>query len=92
MLEQRARGVFHGVDGTSPTVSELAAAYSNAAAAKGAVRSIPVEEARKTMGPMADALAFDQVVISARGVEVGWAPKRGPAVKDVGNLYREYQG
>jgi nucleoside-diphosphate-sugar epimerase len=91
VVEQRARGIFHGVDGASPTVEEAASAASRAAG-QGAIRAIPVEEARKTMGPMADALAMDQVVISARGVEVGWKPRHPPFVADAPNAFREWRG
>jgi nucleoside-diphosphate-sugar epimerase len=90
VVEKRARGIFHGVDGASPTVAEAASAASRAAG-KGAVRAIPVEEARRTMGAMADTLAMDQVVVSARGVEVGWAPRHPPLVKDAPNAFREWQ-
>jgi nucleoside-diphosphate-sugar epimerase len=90
VVERRARGVFHGVDGASPTVAEAAAAASRAAGKGGAVRAIPVEEARGTMGPMADALAMDQRVVSARGAEVGWAPRHPPFPQDAANAYREW--
>lgn len=76
VVERRARGVYHGVDGTAPRLSEIARALSEAAGAKGATRSIPLEEARKTMGPMADALATDQVVVAPRSAELGWKPSR----------------
>jgi nucleoside-diphosphate-sugar epimerase len=89
VVERRARGIFHGVDGASPTVAEAASAASHAAG-KGAVRAVPLEEARKTMGAMADALALDQVVVSARAVEVGWAPRHPPFVKDAPNAFREW--
>lgn len=91
VLERRARGIFHGVDGASPTVAEAAGAASQAAG-KGAVRAIPLEEARKTMGPMADALAMDQVVVSARAAEVGWTPRHPSFVKDAPNAFREWKG
>ena len=91
VLERRARGIFHGVDGASPTVAEAAAAASRAAGKGGAVRAIPLEEARKAMGPMADALAMDQVVVSARGAELGWAPKHAPFLADAPNAFREWR-
>jgi len=91
VVEKRARGTFHGVDGASPTVAEAAAAASRAAGKGGAVRAIPIEEARKTMGAMADAFAMDQVVVSARGVEVGWAPRHPPFVQDAPNAFREWR-
>ncbi len=92
VLERRARGIFHGVDGEAPTVAEAAAAASRAAGKAGAVRAIPVEEARKTMGPMADALAMDQLVVCARGVEVRWTPRHPPFPKDAPNAFREWSG
>src|SRR5512138_3877344 len=92
VVERRARGVFHGVDGASPTVAEAAAAASRAAGKGGAVRAIPLEEARQKMGPMADALAMDQVVVSARGVGVGWAPRHPPFPEDAASAYREWTG
>jgi nucleoside-diphosphate-sugar epimerase len=90
VVERRARGIFHGVDGASPTVAEAASAAS-AAAGKGAVRAVPLEEARRTMGPMADALAMDQVVVSGRAPEVGWAPKHPPFLEDAANAFREWR-
>ncbi len=92
VVERRGRGIFHGVDGASPTVSAAAAAASRAAGKGGAVRGVPVEEARRTMGPMADALAMDQVVVSARGVELGWAPRHPPFPKDAASAFREWRG
>jgi nucleoside-diphosphate-sugar epimerase len=89
LAERRASGIFHGVDGAAPTVAEAASAASHAAG-KGAIRAIPVEDARETMGPMADALAMDQVVVSARAVEVGWTPRHPPFVKDAPNAFREW--
>jgi len=76
VLESHASGVFHGVDGTSPRLVQIARSLSEAAGKKGAVRSVPLEEVRKAFGPAADALAGDQVVVSKRGAEVGWVPRR----------------
>lgn len=90
VVERRAGGIFHGVDGASPTVAEAASAASHAAG-KGAVRAIAVEDARETMGALADALAMDQVVIGARGAEVGWAPRHPPFVQDAPNAFREWR-
>jgi nucleoside-diphosphate-sugar epimerase len=76
VVERRSGGVHHAVDGAAPRVAEIARALSEAAGAKGATRSIPLEEARKTMGPMADALAQDQVVVAPRSAAIGWKPSR----------------
>lgn len=90
VVEHRARGVFHGVDGAAPSVMEAARAAS-AAAGKGEVRSIPLEEARRRMGPMADALVMDQVVLSTRRPEIGWRPAHPPFVQDAPNAFREFR-
>lgn len=92
VAEKRARGIFHGVDGASPTVREAAAAASRAAGKSGAVKAVPVEEARAAFGPMADALAMDQVVVSARAREVGWAPRHRPFPEDAESAYGEWKG
>ncbi len=91
VLERRAGGIFHGVDGRPERVEDSARALSTALG-KGPVRAIPVEEARKTMGPMADALAMDQVVVSARAREVGWAPRRGGFGQEAARTVREWRG
>jgi len=92
VIERRASGIFHGVDGASPTVESAAAAVSRAAGKGGATRAIPVEEARKAMGPMADALAGDQVVVSRRAAEVGWTPRHPPFSQDAAAALKEWQG
>jgi nucleoside-diphosphate-sugar epimerase len=92
IVERGARGIFHGVDGASPTTGEAAAAASRAAGRGGAVKLVPLDEARRSMGPMADALAMDQVVVSARGAEVGWAPRHPPFVQGAEAAYREWSG
>ncbi len=76
VVEKRAGAIYHGVDGSATKVKDIARAASGAAGAKGATRSIPLEEARKTLGPMADALAMDQVVIGPRAAALGWKPAR----------------
>ncbi len=40
----------------------------------GETRSLPLDEARQKMGPIADALILDQVIESGRNVEIGWRP------------------
>ncbi len=91
VLERRAAGIFHGVDGRPERVEDSARAIS-AAAGKGAVRAIPVEEARRTMGPMADAMATDQVVVSKRARELGWTPRRAAFSAQAAQTLREWRG
>jgi nucleoside-diphosphate-sugar epimerase len=91
IVERRARGVFHGVDGAAPRVAEAAAAVSRAAGS-GAVRSRSLEDARRELGPMADALALDQVVVSARAGEVGWKPRHPSLPLDAASAFHEWSG
>lgn len=74
VVGKRAAGLFHGVDGSAPKVKEIARALSEAAGAGGKTRAIPLEEARRAFGPMADALAMDQVVAAPRAAALGWNP------------------
>jgi nucleoside-diphosphate-sugar epimerase len=90
VLERRAAGVFHGVDGHAPRVEQAAGAFSKAAG-RGAVRTLPVEDARKTMGPMADALAMDQHVASTRASAVGWVPVHRGVVEEADRMFKEWR-
>jgi nucleoside-diphosphate-sugar epimerase len=90
VVERRAKGIFHGVDGQPTKVIDAARAASAAAGRGGAVKSIPVAELRRTFGPMADALAMDQVVVSRRAGEVGWQPRRPSFVQEAGAAFREW--
>jgi nucleoside-diphosphate-sugar epimerase len=80
VLERRATGIFHAVDGATGRVVEHAAAASRAAGKDGATRSIPLDEARKTIGPFAEATVVDQVLGSRRAQALGWKPR--PAFVD----------
>ena len=51
-------------------------AASRSAGADGKIETVPLEEARKTLGPFADALALDQQISGERAKRVlGWSPK-----------------
>jgi nucleoside-diphosphate-sugar epimerase len=79
-LERRATGILHGVEGGTGTISDYAAAASRAAGKGGAVRSIPLDEAKRTLGPFAEAMCLDQWVGSRRAQSYGWNP--GPPFLD----------
>lgn len=71
-LEARAGSLYFASTGPSLPVKEVA----HAAAAGARVEAIPLEEARRVMGPMADALTLDQVISAQKAVrELGWNPK-----------------
>ena len=74
VVEQRARGIFHAVDGHPLPVREIARHASRAAGRGGTTRSLPLEEARGALGAFADALCLDQVVAAPRAHALGWRP------------------
>lgn len=85
-------GVFHAVDRAPMPMVDVARAASEAAGAGGETRSVPLEEAREELGPVADALCLDQVVAARRSAEVlGWSP-RFPSFRDgAETAYREWR-
>ena len=91
LVEKRAGGMFHGVDGAAPSIAELARAASGAAGRGGATRSLPVEEARKTMGSLADALGTDQVIATRQAPAIGWATSHRPFVEAAQEMFQEWQ-
>jgi nucleoside-diphosphate-sugar epimerase len=65
VIEQRAPGIFHGVDDTHATINECAKALS------------PNIEHLSAEGPLAPALTLDQYVSSeATRRKLGWTPRR----------------
>lgn len=72
--------LYFAADGPSIPVKEIA----ERAAAGAPVHAIPLEEARKTMGPLADALTLDQLVSGRKAwKELGWAPKGRSIVEEL---------
>lgn len=90
IVEQKGTGIFHCAE-PAELVGKLAMAASRAAGAGGDTRRVRVEEARKAMGPSADALTMNQVVGSARSHAFGWAPEHPPFVDSADSVYREWQ-
>jgi nucleoside-diphosphate-sugar epimerase len=83
---ERAPGgtLLLGTAGPARPVRELAAAASRGAGAGGRTVATPLEEARKTMGPYADALVLDQQASGRRAQELlGWRPTRPDALEDL---------
>jgi nucleoside-diphosphate-sugar epimerase len=68
--------------GPSYRIRELAEAASIGAGTKGKTQAWPLDEARKTLGPFADALVLDQQVSGEKAKrELGWSPI-GPSALD----------
>jgi len=90
VLEERAGGIFHAVDAGTGTVRDTAVAASRAAGRHGAVRSIPLADAMRTLGPFAEAMCVDQWVASRRAQTLGWQP-RPPFVESATEAFAEWQ-
>ena len=58
---------------------------------KPSVRHVPLAEARKKMGPYADALALDQVVRSPRARALGWTPSLKSVSGNAARLFEEWR-
>jgi nucleoside-diphosphate-sugar epimerase len=70
-IEQGATGVLHATDDTHSTLNDLARALSKDAK----IEHVPVD--REKLGPFADALLVDQVILSdATRRKLGWKPKQ----------------
>jgi nucleoside-diphosphate-sugar epimerase len=82
-LEQAPAGsVYIGAHGDALRLRDVARAASVAAGKQGRVEAWALEEARTSLGLLADALALDQVVSGQKAKKaLGWSPK-GPFVLD----------
>ena len=86
-----ASGVFHATDGGAETVNEIVAALAEHAPTEPSIRHVPLAEARKKMGPYADALALDQIVRSPRARALGWAPSLHSVAGNAARLFEEWK-
>jgi len=72
-VEHRAKGMLHGIDDSDATLEECA----RAVAPDGSIEYIPLDAARQSLGPFADALAIDQRISSTHTRSLtGWTPRR----------------
>jgi nucleoside-diphosphate-sugar epimerase len=80
----QAGSLLLGVSGPSHPVREVAAAASRGAGAGGRTTAWPLQEARKTLGPYADALVLDQQASGRRAQEtLGWRPRHPDVLEDI---------
>ncbi|HVG53449.1 MAG TPA: NAD-dependent epimerase/dehydratase family protein [Vicinamibacterales bacterium] len=86
-----ASGIFHANDEADESVDDIVAAITQHAKMLPDVRHVPIEEARKKMGPLADALALDQIVRSPRAHALGWAPTLRSVAGSVARLLEEFR-
>lgn len=91
IANQRAGGIFHGVEDGCPTQTQLAHACANAVGVNVEVRQEPIADAREQMGPWADGLALDQQVTAKRSRQIGWAPRHTPFVRNARAVFEEWR-
>jgi nucleoside-diphosphate-sugar epimerase len=86
VLEQGGAGnVYHGISG-EVQVRQAAEASARSGGRRAAVSAWPVEEARRTLGPFAEALAADQRITAAKTLKaLGWNPTRPGILEDLEN-------
>jgi hypothetical protein len=62
----------------------VAEAASRAAGAGGRVETVPIEEARQTMGPLADGLVLDQQISGERARRIlHWQPQAPSVIEEL---------
>src|ERR1035438_7769430 len=84
-LRAAAGTLLFAAHGAAIRVRDVAEAASRAAGGDGKVETVPIEEARKTMGPFADALALDQQISGERAQRVlGWRPQAPTVLEELG--------
>ena len=88
---EAASGVFIANDEGDETVNDIVTAISPYLAHRPDVRNVPIEEARTKMGPLADALALDQVVRSGRAHSLGWSPSLHSVSGNAARLLEEWR-
>jgi nucleoside-diphosphate-sugar epimerase len=91
MISPRTEGIYHATDGSAETVNEIVEAIASTVSQTPSIRHVPIEEARKKLGPYADALALDQIMRSSRVQEVGWAPTLHSVTGNVPRLLEEFR-
>jgi nucleoside-diphosphate-sugar epimerase len=86
-----ASGVFHATDESAETVRDIVEAIASHAPARPEVRYMPLAEARKKRGLLADALVLDQRVRSPRARALGWSPSLGAVTRNIPRLFEEWR-
>lgn len=86
-----ASGVYHANDEQDERVNDVVAAIARHVPVDPSIRHMPIEEARKKMGPYADALVLDQVVRSPRARALGWSPSIHSVAANTARLYEEWR-
>lgn len=86
-----AAGVYHANDEGDERVNDIVNAIKPYLPVKPDVRHVPIEEAHKKMGAVAEALALDQVVRSPRARALGWSPTLHSVAGNAARLLEEWR-
>jgi nucleoside-diphosphate-sugar epimerase len=86
-----ASGLYHANDEGDERVRDLVEAISDGAPIRPSIRHVPIAEARQKMGPLADALALDQIVRSPRARALGWSPLLHSVAGNAPRLWEEWR-
>jgi nucleoside-diphosphate-sugar epimerase len=86
-----AAGVYYATDEAHETQGEIVEAIAGHAPSRPDIRRMPLDEARRKMGPYADALSLDQVVRSPRARALGWQPTLKSVARNVPRLFEEWR-
>ena len=86
-----ARGVFHANDEADERVNDIVEAIGEHLQHPPDVRHMPMAEARRKLGPRAEALALDQRVRSPRARALGWSPALSGVSANIPRLLEEYR-
>jgi nucleoside-diphosphate-sugar epimerase len=84
-------GVYHATDESDDRVNRIVEAIVDHMPTRPEVRHVPLDEARAKQGRVAEAIALDQVVRSARARALGWAPSIRSVSGNVPVLLEEWQ-
>lgn len=85
------KAVYHATDDVAEPLREAAEALLDAAGG-GSVESQSLDEARKALGPFAEALALDQRVSSEKAKrELGWKPAMVSPAKNAMHLLKQWK-
>lgn len=86
-----ASGIFHANDDADERAGDIVEAIARQVMLQPDVRNVPIAEARKKMGPYADALSLDQIIRSPRARALGWAPTLHSVSNNVARLFEEFR-
>jgi nucleoside-diphosphate-sugar epimerase len=86
-----ASGVYHANDEGDETVNAIVESIAGHLSMTPDVRHVPLEEARKKLGPYADALSLNQRARGPRARALGWSPTLHSVGTNVPRLLEEFR-